>query len=140
MFCGKCGSKITKSDKFCKKCGQPVKEKSAEIKTNYIPNSNKQKPTVMALCGFIFGIISMLVTRIVYALIGIEDFVNEKNIIIYVILGIIIGILLIVGLIISLIDYLKTRNVFSLMGILLNGLALTYGIMCAVSIIVIMLD
>ena len=140
MVCGKCGSTVRKTDKFCKKCGETLSVNISTKKEEINISNNKPKLTTLAIVGFIFGIITMITTRVTYFLIGIDDFVNEDNIIIYVILGIIIGILVIVGLIISLVDYLKTRNVFSIMGVLFNGLALLYGILIIIGIIAIILE
>lgn len=65
MFCNKCGTEVLESDKFCKKCGQGLKEESSagilDLNKNKIDIlKNNKKKAIISLVIIILPIIGYL--------------------------------------------------------------------------------
>lgn len=80
-FCGSCGNKINGNEKFCSKCGKPLKNNNDNKNKDTSMNLSNKKNT-LSLIGFIFSIIGIItcgLTSIVGLILSIIAFTNSKK-------------------------------------------------------------
>lgn len=110
MFCKKCGYKLEERDLFCPKCGS--KREETDVLFVESTEKNKLKPNLFAIIGFSLSLASIL-------------------------FGFIVAI---PGIVVSIIGFRKVEEyegqgkTFSIIGIIVGGCMVAYGLLCLISI------
>lgn len=124
MYCKKCGNKNDENTLFCVKCGNRLNEDTNEI---YYYNK-KSSVDGLSLSGMILGIIAAIISIILFILSRGDDFISDRFIIPFFVLGLTTGILLIVGLVLSIIGTTKKPNPMGIIGIITSLLSFLFDL------------